>query len=219
MCRDFAMRWLRLLLLLLVLPLQCVCAERAAVDLSGRDQRALRARHRRRGAGHRLWRAGTDQELSGRRFRRARHAAGRGWSRCAARPLQMAAAAITAALAAGYIREPSVAVEIETYRPFFIQGAVKTGGQFPYVYGMTVRAAICTAGGFADTADRTKAIVYRRQGTGDGQERRRPRFPDLPRRHDRDFGTLALADGGSLRCASCRFCVRRSVDCSVTSTT
>jgi polysaccharide export outer membrane protein len=77
---------------------------------------------------------------------------------------QMAAAAITAALADGYIRDPSVAVEIETYRPFFIQGAVKTAGQFSYVYGMTVRAAISTAGGFSDTADRTRAVVYRRQG-------------------------------------------------------
>lgn len=77
---------------------------------------------------------------------------------------QMTAAAITAALAEGYIREPSVAVEIDTYRPFFIQGAVKTGGQFPYVYGMTVRAAVSTAGGYTDTADRGRAIVYRRQG-------------------------------------------------------
>jgi polysaccharide biosynthesis/export protein len=77
---------------------------------------------------------------------------------------QMAAAAITAALASGYIRQPSVAVEIEAYRPFFIQGAVRNGGQFPYVYGMSVRAAISTAGGFSDTADRSKAIVYRRQG-------------------------------------------------------
>lgn len=77
---------------------------------------------------------------------------------------QMAAAEITAALAAGYIREPSVAVEIETYRPFFIQGAVKNGGQFPYVYGMSIRAAISTAGGFSDTADRSRAILYRRQG-------------------------------------------------------
>ena len=59
---------------------------------------------------------------------------------------QQAAAAITSALAAGYIREPSVAVEIDTYRPFFIQGAIKTGGQFPYVYGMTVRAAISRLG-------------------------------------------------------------------------
>jgi polysaccharide export outer membrane protein len=77
---------------------------------------------------------------------------------------QMAAAAITSALVDGYIRDPSVAVEIDTYRPFFIQGAVKTAGQFTYVYGMTVRAAISTAGGFSDTADRTRAIVYRRQG-------------------------------------------------------
>ena len=29
---------------------------------------------------------------------------------------------------------------------------------------MTVRAAISTAGGFSDTADRGRAIVYRRQG-------------------------------------------------------
>lgn len=77
---------------------------------------------------------------------------------------QMAAAEITAALAAGYIREPSVAVEIDTYRPFYIQGAVKSAGQFPYVYGMTVRAAISTAGGYADTANRSAATIYRQQG-------------------------------------------------------
>ncbi len=77
---------------------------------------------------------------------------------------QLAAAAITAALASGYIREPSVAVEIESYRPFFIQGAVKTAGKFDYVYGMTIRAAISTAGGYSETAERNRAIVYRRQG-------------------------------------------------------
>lgn len=77
---------------------------------------------------------------------------------------QLAAAAITAALASGYIREPSVAVEIEAYRPFYIQGSVVNGGQFPYVYGMTVRAAVSTAGGFVDVAERGKVIIYRRQG-------------------------------------------------------
>jgi len=78
---------------------------------------------------------------------------------------QMAAANIAAALADGYMRDPSVTVEIQQYRPFFIQGAVTTGGQFAYLYGMTVRAAISTAGGFTDTADRSRAIVYRRQGS------------------------------------------------------
>jgi polysaccharide export outer membrane protein len=78
---------------------------------------------------------------------------------------QATAAKIAAALANGYMRNPDVAVEIAEYRPFFIQGAVKNGGQFPYVYGMTVRAAISTAGGFSDTADRSKALLYRRAGS------------------------------------------------------
>ncbi len=78
---------------------------------------------------------------------------------------QMAAASITSALSDGYIREPSVAVEIAQYRPFFIQGAINGAGQFPYVYGMTVRAAISTAGGYTDTADRSRATLYRRKGT------------------------------------------------------
>jgi polysaccharide export outer membrane protein len=71
---------------------------------------------------------------------------------------------VAEALARSYMRNPDVAVEVSQYRPFFIQGEVKTAGQFPYVYGMTVRAAISTAGGFSDTADRDRAIVYRRQG-------------------------------------------------------
>jgi polysaccharide export outer membrane protein len=74
------------------------------------------------------------------------------------------AAAIAAALANGFVRNPDVAVEIETYRPFFIQGAIKTGGQFPYVSGMTVRAAVSTAGGYSDTAQRQRATIYRKVG-------------------------------------------------------
>lgn len=71
---------------------------------------------------------------------------------------------VASALAAGYIRNPNVAVEVAEYRPFFMQGAVGTSGAFPYVYGMTVRAAISSAGGFSDTADRNSATIYRRQG-------------------------------------------------------
>src|SRR6202163_2768533 len=41
------------------------------------------------------------------------------------------ASAISAKLRNGYIREPSVAVEIETYRPFFILGEVAAPGQYP----------------------------------------------------------------------------------------
>jgi len=77
---------------------------------------------------------------------------------------EMAARSLARALANGFMRNPDVSVEVETYRPFFIQGAVRTSGQFSYIYGMTLRAAIATAGGFSDTADRTRAVVYRRQG-------------------------------------------------------
>lgn len=71
---------------------------------------------------------------------------------------------IAAALANGFMRSPNVAVEVAEYRPFFIQGAVNSSGQYAYVYGMTVRAAISAAGGHTDTANRNSATIYRRQG-------------------------------------------------------
>jgi polysaccharide export outer membrane protein len=76
---------------------------------------------------------------------------------------KVAAGRVAAALANGYMRNPDVAVEVAEYRPFFIQGEIKNAGQFQYVYGMTVRSAISTSGGFSDTADRDRAVVYRRQ--------------------------------------------------------
>jgi polysaccharide export outer membrane protein len=54
----------------------------------------------------------------------------------------------------GYIREPSVAVEVEAYRPFFILGEVAAPGQYPYVPNMTVESAVAIAGGFSPRARR-----------------------------------------------------------------
>lgn len=71
---------------------------------------------------------------------------------------------ITELLANGYMISPKVSVEITTYRPFFIEGAVGTAGQYPYVYGMTARAAVATAGGFAEYADKRGVQVYRKIG-------------------------------------------------------
>jgi polysaccharide export outer membrane protein len=64
------------------------------------------------------------------------------------------AAEIAAKLRNGYIREPSVAVEIDSYRPFFILGEVAAPGQYPYVPNMTVESAIAIAGGFSPRARR-----------------------------------------------------------------
>ncbi len=72
------------------------------------------------------------------------------------------AGAITGRLKQSYIREPSVAVEIETYRPFFVLGEVTFPGQYPYVPNMTVENAIAIAGGFTPRAAKDKVTVSRR---------------------------------------------------------
>jgi polysaccharide export outer membrane protein len=69
------------------------------------------------------------------------------------------AAEITAKLRNGYIREPSVAVEIEAYRPFFILGEVAAPGQYPYVPNMSVESAVAIAGGFSPRAKRDRVTV------------------------------------------------------------
>ncbi len=93
---------------------------------------------------------------------------------------EAAAGALAAALANGFMRHPNVTAEIDTYRPFFIQGAVKNGGQFPYVSGMTVRAAISTAGGYSDTANRSRALIYRKQGDAMAKQNVDLDFPITP---------------------------------------
>ena len=69
------------------------------------------------------------------------------------------AADISAKLRNGYIREPSVAVEVETYRPFFILGEVAAPGQYPYVPNMSVESAVAIAGGFTPRAKRDSVTL------------------------------------------------------------
>lgn len=75
-------------------------------------------------------------------------------------------AAIAARLRDGYIREPSVAVEVETYRPFFILGEVAAPGQYPYVPGMTVEQAVAIAGGFTPRAQQGMMQLTRSNAAG-----------------------------------------------------
>jgi polysaccharide biosynthesis/export protein len=82
----------------------------------------------------------------------------------AGRPTAEVEHAVAARLRNGYIREPKVTVEIDTYRPFFILGEVTTSGQFPYVNGMTVQTAVAIAGGYTPRAARDYAEVTRQVG-------------------------------------------------------
>jgi polysaccharide export outer membrane protein len=74
------------------------------------------------------------------------------------------AADISARLRNGYIREPSVAVEVETYRPFFILGEVAAPGQYPYVPNMSVESAVAIAGGFSPRAKRDAVTLTHNAG-------------------------------------------------------
>lgn len=73
---------------------------------------------------------------------------------------------ITDKLKPDYLRNPSVTVEVLSYRPFYIIGEVKTPGAYRYSSGMTVLNAVALAGGYTYRA-RTKAIVITRR---DGDE-------------------------------------------------
>jgi polysaccharide biosynthesis/export protein len=61
----------------------------------------------------------------------------------------------------GYVREPHVAIEVETYRPFFILGEVLAPGQYPFVPNMTVETAVAIAGGFTPRAYRYDVVISR----------------------------------------------------------
>lgn len=77
------------------------------------------------------------------------------------RTTQQLEAAIAAKLRGGFLREPKVSVEVDTYRPFFVLGEVTNSGQFPFVPGMTVQTAVAIAGGFTPRGQRGWAEVTR----------------------------------------------------------
>jgi polysaccharide export outer membrane protein len=73
---------------------------------------------------------------------------------------------ITDRLRTNYIREPYVAAEIETYRPFFILGEVAAPGQYPYVPNMTAESAVAIAGGYSPRARRDEVTVTHTTSAG-----------------------------------------------------
>jgi protein involved in polysaccharide export with SLBB domain len=71
---------------------------------------------------------------------------------------------IAGALSQGYMKSPRVSVEVSTYRPFYVIGAVQRPGPYPYVEHMNAMNAVAMAGGFRDTA--VESVVFvRREGS------------------------------------------------------
>lgn len=68
---------------------------------------------------------------------------------------------LTDGLRGRYLVNPRVAVTIDEYRPFFINGQVGNNGSFPYQPGLTVRKAVSIAGGFKERASLSKIFIVR----------------------------------------------------------
>jgi polysaccharide export outer membrane protein len=90
------------------------------------------------------------------------------------------AADIAARLRNGFIREPSVAVEIESYRPFFILGEVQAPGQYPYVPNMTAESAVAIAGGFSPRARKDRVTITHTDASGTSRAIAPPGTPISP---------------------------------------
>lgn len=56
---------------------------------------------------------------------------------------------------------PKVSVQIDEYRPFYVNGMVDKPGGYPYQVGLTVRKAASLAGGFKERAAMNKIYVIR----------------------------------------------------------
>lgn len=70
-------------------------------------------------------------------------------------------ALLTRRLGESVLNDPKVSVDIVEYRPFYVLGEVQKAGQYPYRTGMTVFAAIATAGGFTYRANEKTVMIQR----------------------------------------------------------
>jgi polysaccharide export outer membrane protein len=76
---------------------------------------------------------------------------------------------LTAALKNGYLLDPRVAVEVLTYRPYYVLGEVGKPGEYPYTSGLTVLNAVAAASGFTYRAN-TKRVYIKHAGVAEEEK-------------------------------------------------
>lgn len=80
-----------------------------------------------------------------------------------------------------YMHVPSVAVEVQTFRPYYVLGEVRQPGEFPYTVGLTVLSAVARAGGYDYRAREGEAVLVRQdENNGEKLYRADERTPLLP---------------------------------------
>ncbi len=80
----------------------------------------------------------------------------------------------------GYLQNPKAAVEVQTFRPFYVLGEVRQSGEFPYTTGMTVLSAIAKAGGYDYRAWEGEVVLTRSFGGEQKEFRAVENTPILP---------------------------------------
>jgi len=89
-------------------------------------------------------------------------------------------AVLTEQLRTGYVKDAKVSVDVTEYRPFYILGEVNRSGQYPYRVGLTVNAAVATAGGFSYRANRRVVVIQHLNQPAEVRYRLTPSLQVLP---------------------------------------
>ena len=71
----------------------------------------------------------------------------------------------------GYLIDPSISIEVSSFRPFYIIGEVRAPGSYGYTTDMSVLKAVALAGGFTYRANR-KNVKILKHGQGSEYEYR-----------------------------------------------
>lgn len=61
----------------------------------------------------------------------------------------------------GILKHPKITADVLNYRPIYVHGEVKTGGEFQYKSGLRLRDAIAMAGGYTYRADQSYIVLGR----------------------------------------------------------
>lgn len=77
------------------------------------------------------------------------------------RPIVDFRQAVTRRLGEGYLRNPKVTVEVLNYRPIYVHGEVKQGGELAFKSGIRLRDAVAMAGGYTYRAEKGFVLIIR----------------------------------------------------------
>lgn len=69
--------------------------------------------------------------------------------------------AVARRLSEGYLKHPKVSVEVLNYRPLFVQGEVKNGGELVFKHGLKIQDVVAIAGGYTYRANQNYVLVTR----------------------------------------------------------